>query len=128
MLYEVITFVDAAKTADNLKLIHSFLENPALPAALVETARQTADPDLALNSLERLVNIIDKSRLNAVLDQPESCRLLLTTLGASPFLTSILCRRAGFFDDLFIAREIHRRKDQTIMLAELRERLRNNFV
>ncbi len=116
-------FAEPGKTATNIKLLHEALQDVPLLAALTDTALTTADPDLALNNLERLLGTIDKDRLKTVLFDPDNRRLLLITAGASPFLTGILCRRAVFFEDLFIQGEICCHKDEATMLAELRQRI-----
>lgn len=116
-------FAEPEKTATNLELLHELLGDAELLATLTAAAHAAADPDLALNSLERLGNGLPRESLTVVLTAPEDRRLLLTVLGASPFLTGILCRRKDFFEDLFAGGEIRRRKDETAMLAELRERI-----
>ncbi len=116
-------FAEPGKTTTNLELLHEALQDIPLLADLTETARTTADPDLALNNLERLLGTIDKDQLKSVLLEAENRRLLLVVLGASPFLTGILCRRAAFFDDLFVKREIRCQKNEAMMLAELRQRI-----
>ncbi len=116
-------FTEPEKTATNLELLHELLGDTTLLATLTEDARTAADPDLALNSLERLGNNLPREGLTAVLNAPEDRRLLLTVLGASPFLTGILCRTPSYFQELFSAGEIRRSKDETAMLAELRERI-----
>jgi [glutamine synthetase] adenylyltransferase / [glutamine synthetase]-adenylyl-L-tyrosine phosphorylase len=118
-----LDFFEAEKTTTNLELLHEALQDIPLLASLVDTALTTADPDLALNNLERLLGTIDTARLKSVLLVEKSRLLLLTTLGASPFLSGILCRRAVFFDDLFTEGEIRRSKDEATMLAELRRRI-----
>ncbi len=113
-------FAEANKTATNLELLDEFCKDQALLAGLALTARQTADPDLALNSLERLTAAAEREELLATLRNPTAAARLLTVLGASPFLTGLLCRRSCFFHDLFTANEIGRAKQEADMLAELR--------
>ncbi len=116
-------FAEPGKTATNLELLHEALQDIPLLAALTDTALATADPDLALNSLERLLGTVDRSQFKTILREPENRRLLLVALGASPFLTGILCRRPVFLEDLFVQEEIGRHKDEATMLAELRQRI-----
>ncbi|HEX9873792.1 MAG TPA: bifunctional [glutamate--ammonia ligase]-adenylyl-L-tyrosine phosphorylase/[glutamate--ammonia-ligase] adenylyltransferase [Deferrimonas sp.] len=116
-------FVEAGKTAANLLLI---AERPALTALLPDIADDalcSADPDQALNGLERLLATVSENELSAVLRTPEERRRLLTVLGASLFLTGILCRRSAFFHDLFAAGEFGRSKPEGVMLDELRLRI-----
>ena len=116
-------FAEPDKTTTNLELLHEALRDIPLLADLTDTALATANPDLALNNLERLLGAIDIDLFKTVLLEKENRRLLLIALGASPFLTGILCRRAVFFDDLFVTGEIRQLKDEATMLAELRQRI-----
>ncbi len=116
-------FSEAGKTATNLGLLQEFLNDAALVATLATTALETADPDQALNNLERLTATVKGEEFLAVLKHKESSRQLLTVLGASPFLCGILCRRAQFFHDLFTEKEILIAKDEGAMLADLRQRI-----
>ncbi len=116
-------FAEARKTAANLLLLSDLLADPTLLASLVEIARDCADPDLALNNLERLSNVVPVTILRPCLEVAVSARRLLTVLGASPFLTGILCRKPVYFEQLFPGGEIDRAKDEATMLTELRERV-----
>ncbi|MEJ2197840.1 MAG: bifunctional [glutamate--ammonia ligase]-adenylyl-L-tyrosine phosphorylase/[glutamate--ammonia-ligase] adenylyltransferase, partial [Desulfuromonadales bacterium] len=114
-------FGEPGRTAANLCLLHETLADPRLIIALARHALTTADPDLALNNLERLSTRVDKSDLTIVLIDETSTRQLLTVLGASPFLTGILCRRASFFAGLFRKGQINQSKTEPQMYAELRQ-------
>ncbi|HEY7745129.1 MAG TPA: bifunctional [glutamate--ammonia ligase]-adenylyl-L-tyrosine phosphorylase/[glutamate--ammonia-ligase] adenylyltransferase, partial [Desulfuromonadales bacterium] len=116
-------FADPRRSAANLKLLHAVVPDCSLLAAVALAALQTADPDLALNSLEQLTNTAWQNELLAVLGSERERRQLLTVLGASPFLTGILCRKPDHFHDLFAAGELRRAKDEATMLAELRQRI-----
>ena len=116
-------FAESRRTAANLVLLHEILEQPGLLYDTALDALGTADPDLALNNLERLAGNLPAARLGSVLKRPEARRRLLTILGASAFLTGILCRKPIFFEDLFLNRECSLAKDEDSMLSELRERI-----
>jgi glutamate-ammonia-ligase adenylyltransferase len=116
-------FADPRRSAANLKLLHAVVPDCSLLAAVPLAALQTADPDLALNNLEQLTNTASRDELLAVLGSERERQQLLTVLGASPFLTGILCRKPDYFRDLFAAGEIRRAKDEAAMLAELRQRI-----
>ncbi|BCR03664.1 glutamate-ammonia-ligase adenylyltransferase [Desulfuromonas versatilis] len=116
-------FAEAGKSATNLELLREYLGDDGLLAAIALQALKTADPDLCLNSLERLTGTADGADLQAVLADAAGRGHLLTILGASPFLTGILCRRKSFFHDLFTRGEILRDKPEQVMLEELRQRL-----
>ncbi len=113
-------FAEAARTATNLGLLQEFLNDAELLAGIAPAALQAADPDLALNNLERLTACADGNELKTVLNHAAQRSRLLTVLGASPFLTGILCRRKHYFHNLFTDDEINRAKDEAAMLAELR--------
>ncbi len=114
-------FGEPGRTATNLCLLHETLADPRLIIALTRHALTTADPDLALNNLERLSTRVDKSDLTIVFIDETSTRQLLTVLGASPFLSGILCRRASFFAGLFRKGQINQSKTEPQMCAELRQ-------
>ena len=116
-------FAEARRTATNLRLLREIVVDETLLATIVHDAILTADPDLTLNNLERLAGTVAPDRLLAVLADALGRRRLLTVLGASAFLTGILCRRADYFDDLFPGGEIDRRKDELAMLSELAARI-----
>jgi glutamate-ammonia-ligase adenylyltransferase len=113
-------FAEPAKTAANLVLLQDVLLNPELVISLARKALSAPDPDLALNNLERLCGTVDKSDLPIVLVDDKSAQQLLTVLGASPFLSGILCRRASFFTGLFRKGQINTRKSEEDMCNELR--------
>lgn len=113
-------FAEPAKTASNLVLLQKVLENPELVAGLALKALTTADPDQALNNLERLSGTVDKTDLPIILCDQTSAGQLLTILGASPFLSGILCRRASFFAGLFRKNQIKITKNEEQMCTELR--------
>ncbi len=114
-------FAEPAKTATNLALLQEVFVNPELVTDLAQLALQTADPDQSLNNLERLSDVVDKSDLSIALIDAESARQLLIILGASPFLTGLLCRRASFFSGLFRKGQIKSTKTEEEMCAELRQ-------
>ncbi len=114
-------FMEPAKTATNLILLHEVLKDPELVTDLAKQALTTADPDQALNNLERLCGTVDKTDLPIVLIDQISARQLLTILGASAFLSGILCRRASFFAGLFQKDQIRRTKTEAQMCTELRQ-------
>ncbi len=108
-----------ARTATNLLLLDEQLRRPELVAALADEALAAADPDLALNNLERLFGVAPPATLAEILAEPARRRQLLTVLGASPFLTGLLCRRAEHLGGLFGPRGLETAKDEALMCAEL---------
>lgn len=112
-------FHQAKRTATNLRLLFQGLGDGQLLSAVIQAAGAAADPDLALNNLERLSGTIAREELAALLATPALTQLL-TILGASPFLSNILCRRSSYVHELFAGGELQRQKDESAMLAELR--------
>jgi [glutamine synthetase] adenylyltransferase / [glutamine synthetase]-adenylyl-L-tyrosine phosphorylase len=125
-LAELVTaagFADGAKSATNIALLFE-QTGDALPLAnVVAAALASADPDQALNNLERLFDTLTAADLLTVLKQPGDCRDLLTVLGGSGFLTGILCRRPDFFQYLFQQRAIDQPLSEAAMCALLREKI-----
>jgi glutamate-ammonia-ligase adenylyltransferase len=116
-------FADGARSATNLSLLFEQTRG-ALPLENVAAAAlSSADPDQALNNLERLFGTLTAADLLAVLEQPDDCRNLLTVLGGSGFLTAILCRRPDFFLYLFQHRAIDQPLGETEMYALLRDKI-----
>jgi glutamate-ammonia-ligase adenylyltransferase len=114
-------FAEPNKTATNLVLLQEALVNPELVTDLARLALQTAVPDQSLNNLERLSDVVDKSDLTIALIDAESAKQLLIILGASPFLTGILCRRASFYSGLFRKGQINNTRTEEEMCADLRQ-------
>ena len=114
-------FATGARTATNLMLLDEQLDLPELVVSIAADALSTADPDLALNNLERLCGMTPTEAFTLLLTEPIQRQQLLTILGASPFLTALLCRRPGQLAELFSSNGLAVTKDETRMLAELRQ-------
>ena len=114
-------FTEPTKTATNLVLLQEIFTRPKFVINIAKHALTTADPDLALNNLERLCGTVKKERLTTILSQPITSNQLLTILGASPFLAGLLCRRARFFEGLFVQSQIEHKKTEEQMCIELRQ-------
>ncbi len=122
-LAELIGYSDGRKTTVNLLLLNDLTEDHQLLAALANDAAETADPDQALNNLERLSWSVPKQSLLPVLQAPESRLQLLTILGASAFLSGILCRKIDYFNELFVDGGLSRAADLQTMLERLRKEI-----
>lgn len=122
-LSQLLGFADGQKATVNLLLLSDLTEDAALLAAITAEAAQCADPDQALNNLERLSWTIAKEDLVPLLRQPTSRRHLLTILGASSFLSSILCRKVDYFRDLFIAGNLNQSADRDTLLRQLQQQI-----
>ncbi|ORJ58551.1 bifunctional [glutamate--ammonia ligase]-adenylyl-L-tyrosine phosphorylase/[glutamate--ammonia-ligase] adenylyltransferase [Geothermobacter hydrogeniphilus] len=122
-LSELLGFADGKKTTVNLLLLNELTGDPLLLAAIANDAAATADPDQALNNLERLSGSLPKEELMPVLRQPDERRQLLTILGASAFLSSILCRKNEYFHDLFVGGSLTAACDREEMLVQLRQKI-----
>lgn len=112
---------DAERLATNLRLLDGHLADRALLGVLLSDALRVADPDAALNNLERLFDLFDHQMLLKIAADPQRRLQLLTLLGGSPFLTGILCRHHQYFTYLFAAGAIDRCHGDVDMLADLRE-------
>ncbi len=115
-----LPLVKGQRSRANLQLIDDQLQDPPLLGEILATALTVADPDAALNLLERLFNSVPCQQLRPTLEQPEARRQLLTILGGSTFLTGILCRNSSYFTELFEQRGIDQSCSEVQMLTELR--------
>jgi len=104
----------------NLRLIDEQLQDRSLLVSIFELSCSCADPDNALNVLERLFDVVDTEQLKSVLVDEQQCRSLLMILGGSPFLSGILCRQKEYFSQLFISADLHKSCHEDEMLADLR--------
>ncbi|GAB4336169.1 MAG: bifunctional [glutamate--ammonia ligase]-adenylyl-L-tyrosine phosphorylase/[glutamate--ammonia-ligase] adenylyltransferase [Candidatus Abyssubacteria bacterium] len=143
VLFEV-GIKDAVRASKNIRLLAGHNRSRAvflrvLPEALAQL-REVADPDMALNNWERLVDVTrDRERHFANLHvNPLTLRVLLKLLGASQYLADILIRRPHLFehtianglwrdpvDSISLQASLDRRlaetSDHDSMLAALRE-------
>ncbi len=115
--------LDGERAQTNLKLLDDRLRDRSLLAAVLSQSLEVADPDAALNTLERLFDVIEPEPLRVVLADAEQRRHLLTILGGSPFLSGILCRRENYFRRLFGAAQLQQAATEATMLAGLRDRI-----
>ncbi|MEZ4485490.1 MAG: bifunctional [glutamate--ammonia ligase]-adenylyl-L-tyrosine phosphorylase/[glutamate--ammonia-ligase] adenylyltransferase [Syntrophotaleaceae bacterium] len=115
---------EANKSATNLLLLQEEhgLDCEQL-AALAVDALTGAAPDQALNALERLAGGLSGEQLNALLADKPCCKVLLTVLGASQFLATILFRHSALLDRLFLQGGYLAAKSEPEMLAELQQRI-----
>ncbi len=120
-LVSTLGFHELSKSSTNLELLHGQLQDCALLARVVQWAGRSADPDLALNNLERLGDSGGSELLLQCLEKETWGEALLLILGASPFLTGILCREKTYLQQLFAGGEFGRSKNHVQMLAELRD-------
>ena len=69
-----------------------------LAVLAVDILRNTPDPDMALNNLERYIRIVAsaESRFNTLLSQPMRLEILLGIFSASQFLADTVIRHPGF--------------------------------
>jgi glutamate-ammonia-ligase adenylyltransferase len=112
--------VDGKRAVTNLKLIHEQLDDLALLEKILAEALESADPDAALNLLERLFGRVEREVLRAILDSAEQRRQLLTILGGSQFLANICCRHASQLPGLFSEKGISSALSEEQMLGKLR--------
>jgi glutamate-ammonia-ligase adenylyltransferase len=113
-------FVQSARSAANLLLLYPWAGSGSNLACLAQQSLATADPDQALNGLERLAGMLSPDDRHALFSTTQACRALLIVLGASTFLTNILCRRPTLCRPLFVDGGLLRNKDAACMLEELR--------
>ncbi len=115
--------LEGEKGRTNLRLIDERLQNQSLLVDILATAFLTADPDCALNILERMFDVVDLDNLVTILSDPVQRQQLLTILGGSPFLGGILCRNKSYFNHLFGDGEITHSNGEEQMRADLCHRI-----
>ena len=113
-------FAENRKTATNLLQLHQYGSHPAVLADLACQARASADGDRALNNLERLAGHLPEVERATLWAATESRPALLAILGASPFLTNILCRRPALYRPLFLEKTLLQPISESELLAGLR--------
>ncbi len=109
------------RTTTNLRLIDEQLHDPELLVDILEEVFRVADPDAALNLLERQFGCIDTELVRSILQLPQRRRQLLTVLGGSAFLAGILCRKSDFAEQLLLQGGIDFPRNEAQMLADLRQ-------
>ena len=120
---DTLTGLDGERAATNLQLLDEFISQRTQLAEILHECLDTADPDSALNLLERLSTVASAETLHGLLGVPCRRGQLLKILGGSPFLANILCRHPAYLEDLLVAGAIDDNRDETRMLAELRRRI-----
>ncbi len=118
--------LEGEKAKTNLQLIDERLRDQCLLAEILTQALTAADPDCALNILERLFDVVPLNQLITILTDSRRRQQLLTVLGGSPFLGGILCRNKIYFERLFIDGEIDHANGEKQMLEDLRGAIPDN--
>jgi len=116
-------FHEPQRACVNIQLLQELLEASAPLAAAAEQAMTCADPDMALNNLERCAQQIKHEHLRLCLEHEDNRRTLLVVLGASNFLANIICRYPHVFPALFVSADIFATKETAQMVSELEEML-----
>jgi glutamate-ammonia-ligase adenylyltransferase len=119
-LVALLGFDEPKKSAGNLLLLFEEMGDCRQLAELALTARDCSDPDQALNALERLAAVSKAAGLLPVLSDGHLRRILLTVLGASRFLTNILCRHPDLLTGLFKAGAFDQPREEATLLNDLR--------
>ncbi len=115
-------FAQAYRTVTNLRLLGQIF-SPDVLCSIARTALATPAPDIALNGLERISNIVPGCDLVKVCAKKRQLSQLLTICGSSSFLTNIICRDPAQFRTLFLERGIEVQRSEADMLAALRARI-----
>jgi len=117
-----IGFAYPPRTATNIRLLAGHFPTAEL-SGILEEALEAAMPDMALNNLERISSVVPREQLAPLCRDRQRLSQLLALLGASPFLTNIICRDPGAFSEIFIDRAIDNVRGEEEMLAALREKV-----
>jgi glutamate-ammonia-ligase adenylyltransferase len=121
-LFSDLGFAYPPRSATNIRLLAEQFPVEAI-STITCTALDSAMPDMALNNLERISSVVPKEELHNVCCDPARLSQLLSLLGASPFLTNIICRDPDSFTHLFTGAEIDIVRNETGMIHALRAQL-----
>lgn len=114
------------RATTNLQLIAEQVNDAELLVGILEDAFNVADPDTALNLLERQFGSVGVDAVLTVLKIPQRRQQLLTILGGSNFLAGILCRKPEFCRRLLHDGGIDAPRSEAEMLADLRQSIPEN--
>jgi [glutamine synthetase] adenylyltransferase / [glutamine synthetase]-adenylyl-L-tyrosine phosphorylase len=117
-LLQKLNFKEENKTAANILLLYDFLNDDSILSKVIVAAVQTPDPDLCLNSFERLSGTAPRDEFFPVI-RGTGLIDLLQVLGASPFLATILYTQKHLLRNLFLGNASLRRKSEAEMVQEL---------
>jgi len=121
-LFRDLGFAYPSRSATNIRLLAEQFPFEAI-STITCAALDSAMPDMALNNLERISAVVSKEELHKVCCDPARLAQLLALLGASPFLTNIICRDPDAFSQLFSRLEIDTIRSEAEMIAALRTQL-----
>ncbi len=108
------------KSAANLLLLREKGLDEKQLAELIGRAGASAAPDQAVNALERLSGGLSAKQLTDLLKEEAVCEALLTVLGASRFLATLLFRHGILLESLFLQGGYRQARSEEQMLDELR--------
>lgn len=117
-LLEAHGFSYGARSAANLRLLAAVFPRDLL-VAITLCSLSTPLPDMALNGLERIANVVPHDELVTVCTKKRMLAQLLAICGSSPFLTNIICRKPFYFHRLFVEKEMDVRRSEAESLAAL---------
>ncbi len=121
-LFSDLGFAYPPRSATNIRLLAGQFPLEAV-STITCAALDSAMPDMALNNLERISSIVPREELYKVCCDQAKLAQLLALLGASPFLTNIICRDPQAFTQLFTLAEVDIVRNEAGMIAALRAQL-----
>ncbi|HEV8253345.1 MAG TPA: hypothetical protein VGQ78_01205 [Vicinamibacteria bacterium] len=117
-------FRDSVRARANLEALRADPVFGARLGELLETAARAADPDQALDLLERLVAAgAGDAGLRAALSRPRGLERAVLLLGASAFLAEAVVREPGLFSWLLSPGTLERARHRRELAAEAARRL-----
>jgi glutamate-ammonia-ligase adenylyltransferase len=111
-------YLYGARSADNILLVQPFFPAETLHRIVV-SALLTPSPDMALNTFERLVTVIDPADLAEIAQRKKRLAQFLLVCGSSPFLVNLIFKTPTAFRELFLEGGIEVSRSPDEMLAEL---------
>jgi len=91
---------------------------------IIDLALSSPVPDDALVNLSTLIKTLEGLEIKELMDTPEALSGLIFLLGASPFLTGLLCSRARLFQWLFLEKGLYIKKKRERFDSEIKEAIK----
>ncbi|GFO59146.1 glutamate-ammonia-ligase adenylyltransferase [Geomonas silvestris] len=121
-LLEQNGFSYGSRSTENLRLLTEVLSaEQATELALAALAAPL--PDMALNGIERVSQVAQRSDVLEILSKRSRVAQLMNICGSSPFLTNIICKDSSYLPHLLLAHDIMHSRSEADMLDALRSQV-----
>ena len=118
-ILEELNFKEPKKSYKNLTLIFDSRDLQGKEVSLLTEAIKSADPDLALNNLERIISSISEGDVKSILEEKEGLNLLFHLCGGSQFLANIVFKKPDLLQWLITEKNIFKKKSYKEKIDEV---------